>query len=135
MRRTCSLAVLVFSLTSACAEMPIESLIDAQIDAKLKAEKYTPAAQAPDATIIRRTTLDLVGRIPTLQETTTYTQSSDSGKRAKLVERLMNSPAYARYQAYLFEAMLNEGNPKGKRGAATPASLSHRDTMTSSSRH
>jgi hypothetical protein len=94
-------------------------MIDAQIDAKLKAEKYTPAEQAPDATIIRRTTLDLVGRIPTLQEVTAYTQSTDSDKRAKLVERLMASPAYARYQAYLFETMLNEGNPKGKRGGAT----------------
>jgi len=121
MRRTRSIALiaLMFSALPAFADTPIEALIDQHIDAKLKAENESPAVQASDATILRRTTLDLVGRIPTLPEVTEYTQSQDSEKRAKLVERLMNSPGYSRYQAYLFEAMLTEGNPKGKKGGTS----------------
>ena len=50
-------------------EKPIPDVIDSYIDAKLKSTKVTPAPQADDATLIRRLTLDLVGRIPTPAET------------------------------------------------------------------
>src|SRR4051812_43259267 len=108
--RCITLFALAVALAPARAETPIEAVVDRHVDAKLKADEVVPAAQAPDAAVIRRLTLDLNGRIPTLPEVTAYTQSTDPDKRAKLVDRLMASPAYARYQAYLFDAMLNEGN-------------------------
>src|SRR5205823_1101054 len=50
-------------------DKPIEQAIDHYINAKLAAQKIIPAGQADDATLIRRLTLDLVGRIPTVAET------------------------------------------------------------------
>ena len=113
MRLLCLAFCLVAGVSTA-AETPIPEQIDAAIAAKMKAEEVTAAPQADDRTLIRRTTLDLVGRTPTTQEVEAFVQSTDADKRAKLVDRLLASPAFARYQAYLFEAALNEsGNGKG----------------------
>ncbi len=87
---------------------PVEQVIDSHIDAKLKADAVSPAPQADDYTLVRRLTLDLVGRIPTPQETDAYVTSKDADKRAKLVDRLMASPGYARYQAVQFDVMLSD---------------------------
>jgi hypothetical protein len=89
-------------------------LIDEHVDAAIAEAGVTPAAQADDATLIRRLTLDLAGRIPTTAEVDAYVRSTDSHKRAALVDRLIASPAFARHQAALFEAMFNaEGNRRG----------------------
>jgi hypothetical protein len=91
------------------ADRPIHAAIDHYIGAGLRADGIEPAPRADDATLIRRLTLDLCGRIPTAAEADTYVRSSDPEKRVKLVERLMNSPAFARHQAREFDAMLMEG--------------------------
>lgn len=109
---------LCLAVTLACpavllAADPLEAVIDRHVDAKLKAESVAPAPQADDYTLVRRLTLDLVGRIPTTQETDAFVQAKEADKRAKLVDRLMASPGYARYQAYLFEVMLNDGKSGG----------------------
>lgn len=96
------------------AGAPVEKAIDQLIDAAIAEAGATPAAQADDATIIRRLTLDLVGRIPTSGEVEAYVKSSDPNKRAKLVDRLIASPGFVRHQAALFEIMLNpEGDRRG----------------------
>ncbi|MCZ2343700.1 MAG: DUF1549 and DUF1553 domain-containing protein [Bacteroidales bacterium] len=89
------------------ANKPIETVIDLAIQARLQADGVQPAPQADDATLIRRLTLDLVGRIPTLVETDDYVGSSDPNKRAKLVDRLMASPGFVRFQAEQLDVMLN----------------------------
>lgn len=89
------------------AALPIPAVIDQQIDAVLKANDIKPAAQADDRTLIRRTTLDLVGRIPTLPEVEAFVASTDPQKRTKLVESLMATPAYSRYQGTQFDVMLS----------------------------
>jgi hypothetical protein len=96
-----------FADTMPPAEAKIDAVIDQLVDAKLRDENVKPATQADDYTLIRRLTLDLVGRIPTVSETDEYVKSNDSEKRAKLIERLLNSPAFDRYQAVQFDAMLN----------------------------
>ena len=62
---------------------PIEQVIDKSIDAAIAAAGVTPASQADDATLIRRLTLDLVGRIPTDGEVDAFTRSTDPDKRAQ----------------------------------------------------
>jgi hypothetical protein len=95
----------------------LPALIDHYIDAAITEAGVTPAAQADDATILRRLTLDLVGRIPTTAEVDAYVNSTDTDKRAALVDRLMASPAFARHQAALFEVMFNpEGDRRGGAG-------------------
>jgi hypothetical protein len=102
-------------------------MIDHYIDAAIAEAGVTPAGQAEDATLIRRLTLDLVGRIPTTGEVDAYVQSTDTQKRAKLVDRLLASPAFARHQATLFEVMFN---PEGDRRGGT----SLREYLTSAVR-
>src|SRR6516164_2145527 len=71
------------------ANLPVEQAIDHYLDAKLNEAKLTPAPLADDAAILRRLTLDLNGRVPTLSELEQYLASSDQAKKAKLVDRLM----------------------------------------------
>lgn len=94
--------------TSANAE--IAEVVDHYIDLQLKNAEVTPAPQADDANLLRRTMLDLVGRIPTATEASAFVSSSDSGKRAALIDRLTESPGFARHQANELNAMLMPGN-------------------------
>src|SRR5205809_4096549 len=99
--------------TAFAADTP-EVVIDRHIDDAIKDANVTPAAQADDTTLIRRLTLDLVGRIPTGGETDAFVKSGDADKRAKLVDRLIASPGFVRHQAAMFESMLNpEGDRRG----------------------
>src|SRR4051794_844407 len=50
------------------ADRPIEQAIDHYLDTALKEAGVKPASQADDATLLRRLTLDLNGRIPTTAE-------------------------------------------------------------------
>jgi len=98
------------------ADKPIEQVIDQLIDVQ-------PAKQLDDAAFIRRVTLDLVGRIPTPAEIDAYLKSTEPQKRAKLIDRLIASPAFARHQAAMFEAMFSS-DPNGRRNGALGEYLS-----------
>ena len=76
-------------------EMPVEQVIDHYVKQHLVEKQIQPAPLADDCTLIRRTTLDVAGRIPTVAETQSYANSTEADKRAKLVERLMASPDFA----------------------------------------
>jgi hypothetical protein len=88
----------------------IETVVDHYINDRLAREHVPAAAEADDATLVRRLTLDLVGRIPTPSETRDYLKSTDKNKRATLVDRLMASPGFIRHQTDCFEAMLMAGS-------------------------
>lgn len=76
--------------------------IDKRITAKWKADKVTPAESADDATFARRVYLDLIGRIPTVAEVRSFLDDKAADKRAKLTDRLLDSPAHARHLATLW---------------------------------
>lgn len=95
------------------SDQPIEKVVDHYIQKRLQDEKVTPGPQVDDATLIRRLTLDLNGRIPTPTESQEFVESKDADKRVKLVERLLASPAYIRHQANLFDAMTTTGTGRG----------------------
>ena len=100
------------------ADRPVETAIDHYIGALLKLDEITPAPRADDATLVRRLTLDLVGRIPTVAEADGYVKSADPAKQAKLVDRLIASPGFVRFQAAQFDAMLTgpAGNDRRRVG-------------------
>jgi hypothetical protein len=91
-------------------DRPIEDVVDHYVDARLKEEGITPAPPAGDANFIRRLTLDLVGRIPTVAETKAYVAATNPDKRVQLVERLMASPGFVRHQATEFDVMMMYGS-------------------------
>ena len=96
-------------------DRPVPAVIDHYVGALLKQDGIIPASQADDATLVRRLTLDLVGRIPTAAEADAYVASHEPDKRAKLVDRLMASPAFVRFQATQFDVMLNSTVAGGDR--------------------
>ncbi len=101
------------------ADKSIEHAVDHYIDAKLKAEGVTPSPHADDAAILRRLTLDLNGRVPTVSELDDYLKSSDPAKKAQVVDRLLASGAFNRHGAQTFYAFMqySDGRPrKGDKG-------------------
>lgn len=113
------LLVLVGSSTlyaSGSDKKSIEQTVDQHIEAKLKEEKITPARPADDAAILRRLTLDLNGRVPTLAEMEAYLKDNSPDKKAKVVERLLASPAFNRHGAQTFYAFMQYSDGRPKKG-------------------
>jgi hypothetical protein len=114
-----ALAALLLAGPIAAADLlppdrPIAQVVDHYIDGQLAEQKIKPAAQADDATLLRRLTLDLAGRIPTTAELTASLDAKAPDKNTKLVDRLMASPAFLRHQINEFDAMLS--GSAGRRG-------------------
>jgi len=92
------------------ADRPIAEAVDHYIEHSLRMERTKPAAAADDASLVRRLTLDLAGRIPTAGEARQFVESTDAGKKNRLIDRLMASPGFVRHQAAELDAMLMAGN-------------------------
>jgi hypothetical protein len=89
------------------ADKPIPEVVDHYVREKLSRANVEPAKQAEEGILVRRTMLDLVGRAPSAGEVRAYLDSVEPDKRTKLVDRLMASPAFARYLAYELDLMLS----------------------------
>ncbi|WP_406696224.1 DUF1549 and DUF1553 domain-containing protein [Singulisphaera sp. Ch08] len=88
-------------------EMPAEkNFIDTLIFANLKQVGVPPSAVCDDATFLRRVSLDIAGRLPTVEEARAFLSSADSDKRERLIESLLSGPDYADYFANKWTAIL-----------------------------
>jgi hypothetical protein len=76
------------------ADTPLEQQIDTAIDQKNSAAGVAVVEQADADTLLRRTTLDLAGRIPTLKERTWYLALPPETRQQQLVERLLQLPDF-----------------------------------------
>src|SRR5258708_4886075 len=87
----------VASIASAAPPDPqkLADRIDAHLDARLKAEKATPAPAADDAEFLRRAYLDITGRIPTPRDVHEFLADQDAKRRAKLVDELLETPRHS----------------------------------------
>ena len=72
------------------------NFIDAFIRKTWDEAKLKPSPIAGDEEYMRRVYLDLIGRIPTVEESLAFLGSKESGKRRKLVEILLNNPEFAK---------------------------------------
>jgi len=97
--KTTALCILATSLHLAVQAGPdltaTAAKIDELVNANLAKEKITPNKPASDEVFVRRVYLDVVGRIPTLRETTDFLKSTDAAKRSKLIDTLLASDGYA----------------------------------------
>jgi hypothetical protein len=75
---------------------PQYNYIDRAIDAKLERLKIQPSAITDDATFLRRISIDLTGQIPTPAAVQTFLadRTPQHQKRAKLIDKLIASPAF-----------------------------------------
>jgi hypothetical protein len=76
--------------------------IDAFIFGELQRQGIPPAPPTTDSEFLRRTTLDLTGRIPTEAETLAFLTDGSSDKRPAAVARLLQSPQWADRWAMFF---------------------------------
>lgn len=111
----------VRSTAQAFAE-PLSEL-DARIVDAWKAENVTPAPVADEYAWMRRVHLDLIGRVPTLEEAETALAMGLSQKkgRRQLVESLLEHPDYPKRFAQIWKNVLIGRNPMGGRDVNGPA--------------
>lgn len=80
-----------------------------QIDALLAQSQTGPVAPlASDAEFLRRVSLDLVGTLPTPEETRAFLSDADPQKRAQVVDRLLADPRHSLHLAEWLDATLME---------------------------
>ena len=91
------------SMPEAWKTAPRTPVISAEVDRLLAAaqdkDKLSPAPRTTDEQFIRRVTLDLTGRLPVPADVNEFTADRDPSKRAKLIDRLLDSDEYAQHWA------------------------------------
>jgi len=90
-------------------ERGLAEVIDHHVAERLATKDVKAVSSADDATVVRRLTLDLLGRIPTTREARAYVESKDSQKKVQLVDRLMEAPGFTRQQSSELDALLARG--------------------------
>ncbi|MEI8381519.1 MAG: DUF1549 domain-containing protein [Planctomycetota bacterium] len=95
-------------------DLTIEQAIDHYIQTRLTERQSQPTPTADDCTLVRRTSIDLQGRIPTVAETKRFVDSTDSDKRVKLVDALLASPDFS----YQFRNQLDTLLMSGQNGVS-----------------
>lgn len=86
---------------------PARNFIDELVFANLKQIGVPPSPICDDATFLRRVSLDIAGRLPTVEEANAFANDPDAAKRDHLIESLINSPDYADYFANKWAALLH----------------------------
>jgi hypothetical protein len=75
----------------------VSAKLDEFIAAGYTTAKVKPAALADDAAFLRRVTLDIAGRIPTVAETRKFLADTSPEKRARAVEQLLDGVGYTNH--------------------------------------
>jgi len=71
--------------------------IDNFVHAKLKKLRMVPSGLCDDATFVRRSYLDVLGRLPTAKEVDTFLNEGSAGKRDQLIDDLLNRKEFAEF--------------------------------------
>ena len=85
---------------------PGSSFVDDLVFANLKELGIPPSGICDDETFIRRVSLDIAGRLPTIEETQAFLSSTETDKRQQVVDQLLRSPEYADFFANKWTALL-----------------------------
>lgn len=102
--------------------------IDTRLHAAWQDAGVTPSKRAPDGAWARRLTLDLLGRVPTVEELTNFVAEPSQERRTWLVDRLLSEsyrPERARWLATEWTILL-----VGRTGGTTGNSLVNREGLT-----
>jgi hypothetical protein len=96
----------------------LAALIDRSIEDRLEGLPLSPAAD--DAQFVRRLYLDLHGIVPTVEQTLAFLHARESDKRARLVDALLDDPAYGRHLADLWDSLLLPVNSENRKVPIKP---------------
>jgi hypothetical protein len=81
------------------SETDLPSPVDQFIGKNLAKLGIEASEISSDIEFLRRVSLDISGTLPTPEEITSFVEDPDKGKRAKKIDELLESPAYAQWWA------------------------------------
>ena len=87
--------VAIHSVVAGDDSAPVVVSIDERIEHRLAAERVEAGPPVDERTFLRRVTLDLAGRIPTVTEWRSFLKSESPHRREELVDQLVTSPDFA----------------------------------------
>jgi hypothetical protein len=97
--------------------------IDAILAKDWQQNQITANPPASDETFVRRVHLDIIGRIPTMQEAQAFLTSTEKDKRAKLIDQLLASEGYAQHLFHFWADLLRiQSRANGGQGDMTSKS-------------
>jgi hypothetical protein len=85
---------------------PAKNFVDELVFKKLKTLGVPPSAVCDDATFVRRSAIDIAGRLPTPEETAKFLADTNPAKRDAWVDTLLASTDYADYFANKWSSIL-----------------------------
>jgi hypothetical protein len=100
---------LTIPLGAPVAEVPpVRNFVDEHVFANLRSLGIPPSGVCDDATFLRRVTLDLAGRLPTVEETEAFLDdpAAPEVKRPRAVDALLAGPDYPDFFANKWTALL-----------------------------
>ena len=82
------------------------NLIDTHIFAKLRTLGLPPSEPCDDGTFLRRVTVDIAGRLPSLEETQDFLANDSPAKRSQLIDKLLEGSSHADFFAGKWASIL-----------------------------
>ncbi|MFK5921608.1 MAG: DUF1549 and DUF1553 domain-containing protein [Verrucomicrobiota bacterium] len=89
------------------------NFIDEQIFHQLTILGLPPSGNSDDNTFLRRVSLDIAGRLPSIEESKTFLASKDPKKRAVKIDELLDSTGYADFFAGKWVGLLRNKSGGG----------------------
>ena len=87
-------------------EIPENNYVDQLVNAKLKKLRITPSELCDDASFIRRAYIDITGALPKTEEVREFVDSMSSGKRADLIDKLLDRKEFSDLWVMKFAELL-----------------------------
>lgn len=76
---------------------PANNYVDELVDAKLRQLQHQPSPLCNDSEFLRRVHLDVIGVLPSIEETQQFLSSSEPEKRSHLIDDLLQREEYAKF--------------------------------------
>jgi hypothetical protein len=99
---------------SASGRVPRRNFIDDHIFGRMERDGVPHAPLSTDQEFFRRVTLDLTGRIPAPNQVREFLADRSPDKRARLIDRLIGSPAFVDKWSYFYMDLLRANGKMGR---------------------
>lgn len=99
--------------------------IDRLVAKAYRTHEVSPHAPASEEVFVRRIHLDIIGRVPTKQETLAFLEDTAPGKRSDLIDELLASEGYVAHYFNFWADILRAKTQISGNGQSTPAGLSY----------
>ncbi|MFM7607072.1 MAG: DUF1549 domain-containing protein [Prosthecobacter sp.] len=114
------LFTIAFLLASSLSASEQARFIDELLMRDWLSHQVQPNAPCNDETFVRRVHLDIVGRIPTLEETHAFLSSRDAQKRSRLIDSLLVSEGHVSHMFHFWADLLRvQSRANGGQGDMT----------------